>query len=123
MSHIGDIWPDNAKTWIIGDGYFADPYDPKKFYMGTDMGYVRFFFYCGVIGFFIFLTYFVCCTYILCKRWHKLTMLFMLLLVIQFIVWIKIPTDIFCFYALLLLADNNKERVYDTKENTLLLAQ
>ena len=47
----------------------------------------------------------------------------MLLLVIQFIVWIKIPTDIFCFYALLLLADNNKERVYDTKENTLLLAQ
>lgn len=123
LSHIGDIWPDNAKTWIIGDGYFADPYDPKKFYMGTDMGYVRFFFYCGVIGFFIFLTYFVYCTYILCKRWHKLTMLFMLLLVIQFIVWIKIPTDIFCFYALLLLADNNKERVYDTKENTLLLAQ
>lgn len=123
VKSIGDIVPDNAKTWMIGDGYFADPYDPKKFYMGTDLGYVRFFFYCGIIGFAVFLFYFICCTYVLCKRWRNLTMFFMLLLVIQLIVWIKIPTDIFCFYALLLLADNNKERVYDTKENTLLLVE
>ena len=119
LNHIADIWPDNTKTWIIGDGYFADPYDPNKFYMGTDMGYVRYFFYCGVTGFLIFLIYFICCTYVLCKQWRSMTLLFMLLLVIQLIVWIKIPTDIFCFYALLLLADCQKP---SAKEDRSLLA-
>lgn len=119
LNHIADIWPDNTKTWIIGDGYFADPYDPGKFYMGTDMGYVRYFFYCGVTGFLIFLIYFICCTYVLCKQWRSMTLLFMLLLVIQLIVWIKIPTDIFCFYALLLLADCQKP---SAKEDRSLLA-
>ena len=44
---------------MIGDGYFADPFDPSAFYMGTDMGYIRFIFYCGMIGlaFFFFLFY------------------------------------------------------------------
>ena len=56
--------------------------------MGTDMGYVRYFFYCGVTGFLIFLIYFICCTYVLCKQWRSMTLLFMLLLVIQLIVWI-----------------------------------
>lgn len=48
-----------------------------------------------------------------------MTLLFMLLLVIQLIVWIKIPTDIFCFYALLLLADSQKP---SAKEDRSLLA-
>lgn len=108
LNHIADIWPNNAKTWIIGDGYFTDPYDPSKFYMGTDMGYVRFFFYCGVTGFAFFLLYFIGCTYVLCKRWPHLMLLGVFLLITQLIVWIKIPTDIFCFYALLLLADTQK---------------
>lgn len=30
---------------------------------------------------------------------------------IQLIVWVKIPTDIFCFYALLLLADTQQDEV------------
>lgn len=119
VNSIGDILPDNMKTWIIGDGYFADPYDPEAFYMGTDMGYVRFFFYCGVTGFIIFLFYFICCTYVLCKRWRNLTMFFILLFVIQLIVWVKIPTDIFCFYALLLLTDSQKTPL---KEDRSLLA-
>ena len=108
LSHITEIWPENTKTWMIGDGYFADPYDPAAFYMGTDMGYVRFIFYCGVIGLSIFLLYFINCTYVLCKRWKNLTLFFLLLFVTQLVIWIKIPTDIFCFYALLLLADSPK---------------
>ena len=111
VNSIGDILPDNVKTWIIGDGYFADPFEPNAFYMDTDMGYIRFTFYCGIIGLVIFLVYFICCTYVLCKRERGLKLFFFCLFVIQLIVWIKIPTDIFCFYALILLLDvqNSKE--------------
>ncbi|WP_303010607.1 hypothetical protein [uncultured Bacteroides sp.] len=105
VNSIGFILPDNMKTWIIGDGYFADPNDTDTFYMGTDMGYIRFIFYCGIIGLSTFLAYFICCTYVLCKREKKLNLFFLCLFVIQLIVWVKIPTDIFCFYALLLLSD------------------
>ena len=119
INSIGDILPDNMKTWIIGDGYFADPYNPEAFYMGTDLGYVRFFFYCGVTGFIIFLIYFISCTHVLCRRWRNLTLFFISLFVIQLIVWVKIPTDIFCFYALLLLADSQKS---PSKEDKSLLA-
>ena len=105
LDNIFAIYPDNMKTWMIGDGYFSDPHDPDKFYMGTDMGYIRYIFYCGVIGLLFFLSYFICCTYVLCKREYNMHLFFVCLFVIQLIVWIKIPTDIFCFYALLLLAD------------------
>lgn len=113
LDNIFEIHPDNAKTWLIGDGYFADPYNPELFYKGTDMGYIRFIFYCGIVGLFFFLSYFVCCTYMLCKREKNMNLFFMLLLVIQLIVWVKIPTDIFSFYALLLLADA-REKVTDS---------
>lgn len=114
LNSIGDILPSNAKTWLIGDGYFADPYDPGKFYMGTDMGYIRIIFYCGLIGLSVFLMYFICCTYVLCRRERSMNMFFICLFVIQLIVWIKIPTDIFCYYALLLLADKNSSEIkYD----------
>lgn len=112
VNSIGDILPDNVKTWIIGDGYFADPFDPSAFYMGTDMGYIRLIFYCGIIGLAIFLAYFICCTYVLCKRETNLNLFFLCLFIIQLIVWIKIPTDIFCFYALILLLDAQSQKEY-----------
>ena len=111
VNSIGDILPDNKKTWMIGDGYFADPFDPSAFYMGTDMGYIRFIFYCGMIGLAFFFFYFICCTYVLCKRDENMNLFFWCLFVIQLIVWVKIPTDIFCFYALLLLADTQQDEV------------
>lgn len=118
VNSIGDILPDNVKTWIIGDGYFADPFDPRFFYMGTDMGYIRFIFYCGIIGLAVFLAYFICCTYVLCKREKNLNFFFLCLFIIQLIVWIKIPTDIFCFYALILLLDAQNTKEYSV-ENQL----
>lgn len=61
------LLPDNAWTWIIGDGYIAsttiDPYYIGKawtgFYKGTDVGYSRFLFYFGLIGLVIFSLFFV----------------------------------------------------------------
>jgi hypothetical protein len=45
------IFPDNTKTWIIGDGYYSDPANPGwSYYMGSDVGYTRYLFYFGIIG-------------------------------------------------------------------------
>lgn len=53
------IFPDNLKTWIIGDGYFDNPCDTDPYYTGhrwvgyyqnTDVGYLRFIYYFGVAG-------------------------------------------------------------------------
>lgn len=41
------IFPNNFKTWIIGDGKFMDG---SGYYMGTDVGFLRLWFYYGVVG-------------------------------------------------------------------------
>lgn len=51
--------PDNVKTILIGDGFFQDPADLQLNYMGTDSGYVRFIFFAGIIGSFLFYQYFI----------------------------------------------------------------
>jgi len=52
-----DIYPDNAKTWIIGNGYWTDPIYQDHYYMDTDVGYARMIFYFGIIGLFIYFSY------------------------------------------------------------------
>lgn len=42
------VFPDNIKTWIIGDGLSVS--SDGGFYMGTDVGYVRSLFYWGIFG-------------------------------------------------------------------------
>lgn len=67
MLSEGLVFPNNFKTWIIGDGYMAsgsnDPYyiGPADygFYMNTDAGYSRFIFYFGLIGLLTFMLFFV----------------------------------------------------------------
>ena len=83
------------------------------------MGYIRFIFYCGVTGLAVFLAYFICCTYVLCKREKGLKLFFLCLFAIQLTVWVKIPTDIFCFYALLLLADGLENEREDCQSEGL----
>lgn len=95
--------PTEQKTWIIGDGYFDDPLVPGAFYMGVDMGYVRFIYYFGLIGLSIFILYFMYCTYMLCQRDSKRRLFFIMMFICELVVWIKITTDIFCMFALLML--------------------
>ena len=95
--------PTEQKTWIIGDGYFDDPLVPGAFYMGVDMGYVRFIYYFGLIGLSIFILYFMYCTYVLCQRDSKRRLFFIMMFICELVVWIKITTDIFCMFALLML--------------------
>lgn len=107
------VWPDNLKTWIIGDGYINNPldkslptYDPYYvgkayvgYYKGTDIGYLRYIFYFGVIGLITFSLFFVkvcqvCIQYSKAFKW-----MFILVLAINFIQWLKVSTDLFVVFA------------------------
>lgn len=101
------IFPDNWKTWIIGDGYFnsIDPYYVSRrdfkygYYMGTDVGYLRFIYYFGVIGLAAFSWFFCAVTAVCRKRFPRYAMFFGFLLLLNFLVWFKVSTDIFVVFA------------------------
>ena len=117
------VFPETLKTWFIGDGYFVNPVDIDPYYtgdiyggyyMGTDVGYLRFIFYFGLIGLTAF-SVFIYKAYHICGNWYPgLKDLFFLVLAINFIVWFKVSTDIFLVFALFLMIDkkeyNNIER-------------
>lgn len=105
------IFPESMKTLIIGDGYLENPYiyDPNYvgqnfagYYMQTDIGYLRFIFYFGVIGLLTFSAYMCIAGGVLIKRFSKYKLLFSLLLLLNFIIWFKVSTDIFLVYAIFL---------------------
>jgi len=50
-----NTYPQNLKTWLIGDGFYANPLDPTLYYMNIDVGYARLLFYFGIIGLFAYL--------------------------------------------------------------------
>lgn len=105
------IFPDNAKTWLIGDGYFDNPFktDPnyvgenfRGFYKATDIGYLRFIFSFGIIGLLIFCMFMIVCALSLCDNHPNYRLLFLVILAINYIVWFKVSTDIFPVFAMLL---------------------
>ena len=48
------IFPETIQTWIIGDGYWNNPYG-SGYYMHTDVGYLRLIYYFGLVGLFVYL--------------------------------------------------------------------
>ena len=117
------VFPDNAKTWIIGDGYIENPsFGRDPFYVGeiyngyykaTDIGYLRFIFYFGLVGLFCFIGFFIYAAKSCMDRFPKHKMLFFMLLMLNFIVWLKVSTDIFQFFALFLAVPPSFIRGYD----------
>ena len=116
-------FPESFKTWIIGDGYIDNPTngsDPyyvgehyKGYYMNVDIGYLRFIFYCGIIGLFTFTGFFLYVVKCSIDRLSKNKMLPILLLLLNFIIWFKVSTDVFQFFALLLCLP----KLYELKDN------
>lgn len=104
-------FPNTFHTWIIGDGYCYNPLakvggDPyytgpsyHGFYMGTDIGYIRFLFYFGILGLLAFVAVFLVCGKMCMSKFTNYKMLFFLLLMMNFIGWIKVATDIFLVFA------------------------
>ena len=116
------VWPDNPKTWIIGDGYFSDPgaTDPyylskgihfDVFYMSTDIGYCRFIFYFGIIGLLAFIFYFFVCAQVCGKRFPRWRLAFLFVFLVNLVVWAKVATDVFPVIAIALVvgAAENRE--------------
>lgn len=117
-----EILPNNTKTWIIGDGLIGpttdDPYYVGPMYDGfykyVDAGYLRYIFYFGLIGLFVFST-FIVISAIMCSRKLKgHSTMFTLFLILNFIIWIKVATDCFFIFSLFLmltlLIDNNNNQ-------------
>lgn len=105
------VFPDNLKTWIIGDGYFDNPYDAEPyytgpkwggFYKGTDVGYLRFIFYFGVMGLMAFSLFMYKVAQVCMNRFTAYRSLFFVILLLNFAVWFKVSTDIFLVFALFL---------------------
>lgn len=119
MLKEGLIFPDNFKTWIIGDGYMGSPNnDPNYigpeswgFYMNTDAGYSRFLFYFGIIGLGAFMTFMAKVCQVCMGRFGNYKLLFLMILLTNYIIWIKVSTDIFLAFApfLCISYDENKE--------------
>lgn len=119
------VFPDNARTWLIGDGYINNPLDSSLatfdpyyvgpnfggYYMQTDIGYLRFLFYFGLIGLVAFISYFIDVCRV-CMRLHPAySLMFVMMLAVNFIGWFKVATDIFVVFApyLCLPADSDRD--------------
>lgn len=116
------VFPDNLKTWFIGDGYFDNPYysepyyvGPKMggYYMGTDVGYLRFIYYFGLIGLFAFSAFMLKIGQILMNRFHEESIMFLIIILLNFIVWFKVSTDLFVVYALFLMIPKSGDEGFD----------
>ena len=103
------VLPEKFHTWLIGDGYLYDPAGINPYYVGenypgyymnTDVGYLRFIFYFGLIGLCTIVGYFFVITKLLSKKFASYKMIFYMFLLINLIVWIKVSTDIFPVYAI-----------------------
>lgn len=107
------VFPDNLKTWLIGDAYAANPSDQRGdwfdlyytgpsfhgFYMQTDIGYCRYIFYFGIIGLLLFIGYFFKIYQILEDRFPQWRMIFLAILLVNFIGWTKVSSDLFVVFA------------------------
>jgi hypothetical protein len=113
------VWPEAFQTWVIGDGHLRNPRnDPNflgpimgGFYMGTDIGYIRFIFYFGLPGLVMMAGVFVMIAMTCIKHLDKeYTVLFLLLLLSNFVGWLKVMSDIIMvFTPFLILAFQKAE--------------
>ena len=103
------VFPESLHTWIIGDGYFNNSmYDVNYlgnatklgYYMGTDIGYLRFLFYFGTIGLLCMLAVILQAMFLSIDCFPSYKWLFIFLMAVGLIVWGKVATDVFFIFAL-----------------------
>ena len=92
------IWPESRRGWIIGEGIVG------VYKTGSDIGYVNFIFYCGLIGMVIYSLYYIYNHLCLNEKYDKFVLLSLLMVALTFIIWVKVQTDIFFIDALLFCA-------------------
>lgn len=116
-------FPDNLRTWLIGDGYMHNPmsdpyyvgYHWKGFYMGTDVGYLRFIYYFGVFGLFTIILFIIYAAKICISKFPTYKLMFVFILLINFIVWFKVSTDLLVIFAFFLSISQNDNEEYERR--------
>ena len=103
------VWPQDTQTWVIGSGLFLSKSSDFTYF--SDIGYCRFIFYSGLIGFTVFGLYFVYNAIYFAIRYPRYRYIFLLMIVVTFVVWTKVATDIFQLYALF-YAFTDEEELY-----------
>lgn len=114
------VFPDNTKTWLIGDGYFENPNGAEPYYVGpkwygfyqnTDVGYLRFVYYFGIFGLAAFCLFLLKTGRVCMERFPHQQSLFLVILLLNYVVWLKVSTDLFLVFALFLCigAEENRE--------------
>ena len=76
--------------------------------MGTDVGYLRFIFYFGLLGLVPFIIYFLKVARVCIKRFPTYRIMFLLILAINYIIWFKVSTDIFLVFVLFLWIESEE---------------
>lgn len=118
------VFPDNLKTWIIGDGYLNNPkdYDPYfigeiigGYYKGTDVGYCRFLFYFGLMGLGAFMYFMYRAMQICWNRFSSYRIMFLIILMLNYIVWVKVSSDLFLIFAIFLCISKEENDKYEER--------
>ena len=112
------VWPQDTQTWLIGSGLFLSKSSDFTYF--SDIGYCRFIFYSGLIGITVFGLYFIYNAIYFSIRYPRYRYIFLLMIVVTFVIWSKVATDIFQLYALF-YAFTDEEELYaslDEEEDT-----
>ena len=112
------VWPTDTKTWIIGSGFFGSRAEGNYNYF-SDIGYCRFVSYSGLIGITVFGLYFIYNAIHFAIRYPRYKYIFLLMIAMTFIIWLKIATDIFQLYALFYVFTDEGE-LYASDEDEVL---
>lgn len=108
------VWPQDTQTWLIGSGLFLSKSSDFTYF--SDIGYCRFIFYSGLIGITVFGLYFVYNAIYFAIRYPRYRYIFLLMIVVTFVVWSKVATDIFQLYALF-YTFTDEEELYASDED------
>ena len=109
------VWPHDTQTWLIGSGQFGSR-EVGNYNYFSDIGYCRFVSYSGLIGITVFGLYFIYNAIYFATRYPRYRYIFLLMIVVTFVVWAKVATDIFQLYALF-YAFTDEEELYASDED------
>ena len=117
------VFPETLKTWIIGDGYAANPKDDPYYigkiwhgyYMGTDIGYLRFIFYFGIIGTLAFIVFICTAAWSCMKRFPAYRWMFLMILIVNLVGWFKVSSDVFLALAIFLCISKEEQKMSEDK--------
>lgn len=118
--------PQDVKTWLIGDGYFLNalqydinylgPEYTGGYYMGTDIGYLRFLYYFGLPGLLSMIAVVTYPTVVCCKKMKEYEIVFLAVLLCGLAIWCKVATDVWYMLALYFCAVYMQEEQKDIEK-------